>query len=1212
MNRVFFIIFTSLILLIFGPTDANAVVIGAIAGAIVGGALVSAGILGVSFLGGAFAISGFGALGFLAGAAGGAIWGAVIGKVISAFTVDSPEEVGHDSNTYGGQFPVATVEQGIPIPIARGKLRIAGNIVRVNDPDETDYYKMIVAHCQGQSDTTVPMKSGTTLLAYYVNGVEWSRFINTGHKFWSHSGATAHQSGVSHLFTADVSNFRDLTLTEFKLKKGTEDVKGVNNINVVGRFGRCLEIGQAAGGVRSWTRNPAQVMWDWYISVEEYATTDLNEDAFEVLYDYCKYIPPDSDSVPIWPPGPSNLTVRATSRYSDYAGWEYEPFYAFDKNSPLIGVAGSAAWVSAAGSFSNQRINIDLGDTYFVDKVEIENYHNSGADINIGICNMYVYWSNDRDDFEDASWGGFGPQGGWISFGHSTGTVTQHPATNTSAPQTITLSQNPETPCRYLSVACESNWGNATYMGVRRIKFYGKSPRYTFDYNFDAQMTINDAKKMIWKSFNGMCVMNQGKIKPVWDAAENCYNDGMLLTKEDDDFLLLETGDNILLERSQTKTISHNFTIDNIVKDSFAWAKPRRPNIVRIYYINSQNGYKKDSVEIKDETDIEAKGELPYEETCWWITESDVARRRARFKFDKARYTDYTCRLVGFPDSSVLDILDRVTVSHPFPSWSGKGFLVTSKSEDNIGRPAFGLEAYYSGIYHDRGYEQQENYASKLPNPLAKISGVTGITLAEDAFFDPSGNWINKVILTYTPSQNPFYSHSRVWLKAGAVGDGVGYEAYGLDNSGGANFIINNVKGKFASGSTITVKVEAINQSGMGSGTCPVASVWASLPNINTEIAALTGDAKMILPNGAYDLTSGVTISDYNLDFKGASRGGVIIKNHAGDHGFILHNLTKTFKFSDFTIQSQNVAAFSSMIYVYGDTAPDNTSNLLLSKITSVLSDDGDVGGSGDKLIYGNKGDGKINISLVTGIGGEYPVRTSSYNRVFMNNSEFSEYTQAVLIESLIAGTSDNIFKDFLLNGLRQLKVAGDSVASITGNHFMAKDDNDATAVDMIGLEADALQLNVVGNNININNSRTAIGTLTGISVSFASKGSLSANIITLDNDFAQAAAGFLVRGIFAYTCLGYAIVGNTISMNIVPVTNNHYGIDLSAGGGGQKSDGNTVAGNTIDGVNNAAQDIGIRLDANSDNNSGDNNTRNVGTSISNGGVGNTVTATDS
>ena len=145
----------------------------------------------------------------------------------------------------------------------------------------------------------------------------------------------------------------------------------------------------------------------------------------------------------------------------------------------------------------------------------------------------------------------------------------------------------------------------------------GTLPRYRFDYIFDGDVSINDAKKLIWKSFNGRCIRSQGKIKPVWDSGQMSDGAGGLTAK----------------------TVQYAFDMDNIVKDAFSWKPLERPNIVRIYFKDSDQNYKTSSVEVKDKLDIAKNGEILYEEIDWFITDREIASRRAKYIFKKkAKY----------------------------------------------------------------------------------------------------------------------------------------------------------------------------------------------------------------------------------------------------------------------------------------------------------------------------------------------------------------------------------------------------------------------------------------------------------------------------------------------------------------------------------------------------------------------------------------------
>ncbi|MFH1449113.1 MAG: hypothetical protein ABIG09_01665, partial [bacterium] len=236
--------------------------------------------------------------------------------------------------------------------------------------------------------------------------------------------------------------------------------------------------------------------------------------------------------------------------------------------------------------------------------------------------------------------------------------------------------------------------------------------RYTFDFVQDSKISKNDFKKMLFGSFRGSAIWSQGKLKPVWEKARDSV---------------------------------YGFTEDNIVYGSLTWGRPKKPNLVRIHYIDGYGTFGKTFIELKDEQSIRERGETVYEETCWWINNGTVARRRCKFLFDKFQATDCACKFTGFPGAQGLEPFDRVKVTHSLPGWTAKDFIVKKKSEDDIGRPVLECESYHEGLYQGEEAEPQANVpASNLPNPFAPPHQVQGLTLTDISGWSSDGYYIPK------------------------------------------------------------------------------------------------------------------------------------------------------------------------------------------------------------------------------------------------------------------------------------------------------------------------------------------------------------------------------------------------------------------------------------------------------------------------------------
>ena len=498
------------------------------------------------------------------------------------------------SPTYGspaGQIG-NTISEGVWASRCYGLCKVGGNKLRFNAADDTDL-RMIVAHCLGPAGS---------ISEWYVNDIAWGDLTGT-HTLTEYTGTRTQTADAR--FSTLAAAYRSVAYTAFTFTKDDKQVGYDPNITVVRQGLLCAPL---AGGADAFTRNPAVILYDWYLNVEGYSAGDLDLNSFKSLEALCNEVP-------------------------------------------------------------------------------------TGSSL----------------------------------------------------------------------------------------------PRYRFDFNFDTNMTINDAKKLIWQSFNGMAFMSQGTIKVVWDSSQEADGAGGL----------------------QAKSISHAFDLDNIVKGSFSYRKVERPNLVRIHHKDSGKNYKNTSCELADDNDIENNGEILHEERAWYITDPELARRRCQYKFNKFKYEEDECTLTGFSDSSDLEILDKVTLTHPNAGWTTKKFLVRSKSEDEYGRPKFVLRAYYSGVYDDAQVGEETSYESTLPNPYKVPAASTGISAAMTAV--GTAYDFDAVRVSFTPpTTDPFYSYSEVY----ASNDDSNYYYVGKSDGSGA-FTFSALGVIYEPGETCYIKIRGVSTYGV-------------------------------------------------------------------------------------------------------------------------------------------------------------------------------------------------------------------------------------------------------------------------------------------------------------------------------------------------------------------------------------------------------------
>jgi len=353
------------------------------------------------------------------------------------------------------------------------------------------------------------------------------------------------------------------------------------------------------------------------------------------------------------------------------------------------------------------------------------------------------------------------------------------------------------------------------------------------------------------------------------------------------------------------------------------------------------------------------------------------------------------------------------------------------------------------------------------------------------------------------------------------------------------------------------------------------------------------GGGAIYILNGNYQATAPWYVPDVNIEVVGQSQGGVTLKNLAGSDLWVLHNLTKKFYFHDFSIASQNVAAFSNMIKFYGDTAADNTAIVEIGNITATLIDDGS--NSGDIFFYGNKGQtGRVLIDKTKTSGGKYGISIAD-----------SVYGSEVIISksSINACLSSAIY--LYCNSLQVINNQIDTdnrcvfVRSVVSGLVHGNDLSGEFVDGVVSLASSKLR--IVSNDINSTRNISVNDVFEGISATSGSGAAIDGNRVTLVSSGVGQAFGIHVDTLTEST-----INGNPIYIDVVDTARTHLGIYLEA------SDRNIVSANNIDLVNNDAVDTGIYLNGTSDNNQGgDNITYNCGTGINDFPGTNFVTGLD-
>jgi hypothetical protein len=175
--------------------------------------------------------------------------------------------------------------------------------------------------------------------------------------------------------------------------------------------------------------------------------------------------------------------VKATIEWSTTSG---SAWYATDSAKPLTGPWDTGGWFITG--IENQRFHIDLGSAKIINSIYYENYHDAGTQTDRGTKNFTLWGSNTADSFAELT---YGIDTGWNQIGGAL-QMDIHITADSIDPKYIRF--NNSVAYRYYALKIVDNWGNGTYLGLRRIELQigtGGSLNKTLTHTFSSTSDLS-------------------------------------------------------------------------------------------------------------------------------------------------------------------------------------------------------------------------------------------------------------------------------------------------------------------------------------------------------------------------------------------------------------------------------------------------------------------------------------------------------------------------------------------------------------------------------------------------------------------------------------------------------------------------------------------------------------------------------------------------
>lgn len=162
-----------------------------------------------------------------------------------------------------------------------------------------------------------------------------------------------------------------------------------------------------------------------------------------------------------YPPAFNGTYVKATSQLDDP---NYGAYHAVDPYRSLIGGRPTNSWLT--DQKTNQRFHVDLGASYIITELYIENQHNASDTPTEGAKNFTLQMSNSATAFADLD---YSHNTDWDNKTCDQSVFLEHPEVNAPYSQKITITNTGA--YRYMAIKIADNWGSVNYLGLRRVEF---------------------------------------------------------------------------------------------------------------------------------------------------------------------------------------------------------------------------------------------------------------------------------------------------------------------------------------------------------------------------------------------------------------------------------------------------------------------------------------------------------------------------------------------------------------------------------------------------------------------------------------------------------------------------------------------------------------------------------------------------------------------
>jgi hypothetical protein len=356
---------------------------------------------------------------------------------------------------------------------------------------------------------------------------------------------------------------------------------------------------------------------------------------------------------------------------------------------------------------------------------------------------------------------------------------------------------------------------------------------------------------------------------PVGDDAFFADNLALVLALFRGDLVYSENAFALRYRDLNYESVVMSLTTDDVVRagdrSSLRIVQPAmtdRPNALRIKYLSantSSTGMGRSQTAdlvITDSAAIAADGDYREKEIkLYGMSGKSKLKAMGYYYLERLRWNKQVSMVLG-SRAMVLEPLDLVQLTHPFPGWENKKLRVLSLSISGADQTVSVTAVEEDAELYNAAYDLTEEdwHDTSLPDPTADVPSVEAAALSEEVYYYRGRSFTRLKVNFSPPSDYPWWDYAEIYVSVGDEAD------YRYQTRSGGDYLIDPVE----EGKTYFIKIRGVSIHGKKESMAAAPVHSRTIQGKTTTPGDVTGLSATVVNDAVY--VAGTEVADPDIE----------------------------------------------------------------------------------------------------------------------------------------------------------------------------------------------------------------------------------------------------------------------------------------------------------------------------------------------------------